>query len=114
MAFIENEERGKVDRKWGKIYSYSTWVKQSYVPQKICFLDIVNKLITNKDVTNSVPENIKDPLYHPEDTEANLIKIINSMKNRRSRGLEGASYTTEYLLENINAMIKKKHVPILL
>jgi hypothetical protein len=36
------------------------------------------------------------------------------MKNRRSRGLEGASYTTEYLLENINAMIKKKHVPILL
>jgi hypothetical protein len=24
MAFIENEERGKVDRKWGKIYSYST------------------------------------------------------------------------------------------
>jgi uncharacterized Zn ribbon protein len=62
--------------------------KMIVCPQKsnICnsaFLDIVTRLATNKDETNSVPRNIKDS-HIPEVTDADLIKIIKSMKNKKS------------------------------
>jgi hypothetical protein len=63
-------------------------------PQKICYnfsytnQDNVIELTTNKDLTNLVPgnvrSNIQDSLFFPEVTEAELIKIINSMNSKNS------------------------------
>lgn len=51
------------------------------------FLDNVNKWTTNKDLTNSVPGNIinitKDSLLLPDMIKIDIIKLINSMKNKK-------------------------------
>jgi Leucine-rich repeat (LRR) protein len=88
-----NEERE--NRKWGKISSFRTGIKWPYVPQKICnifnsnILDNVNKQITNKDQTYSVLSNTTNTqnTHLPEVLKADLIKVIHSMKNKKSTGL---------------------------
>jgi len=54
-------------------------------------------LLTNSGHSN-IKNNIKDSLYLLELTEADLIEMINNMKNKKSTGLHGMSSSERSVL----------------
>jgi hypothetical protein len=94
-------------------------------PSRICnifnktFVETVNNLILDKNLIHPQISNnivsLKDSFVLLEITEAYLIKIIHSMTNKMSAGLDDISlyllkkctpYITEPLLELVNASIR--------
>jgi hypothetical protein len=99
-------------------------------PQRICniinltFLDNVDKLACNNHPTiltsDNITNNIRDSFYLPEVTEENLLRIIGSLKSKKSTGIDGispfllkrcASFIIKPLLEIINIVIRTGTFP---
>jgi hypothetical protein len=99
-------------------------------PQRICnifnstFLDNVDKLVCNNHpailTSNNITNNIMDSFYLPEVTEEDLLRIIGSLKSKKSTGIDGispillkrcVSFIIKPLLEIINIVIRTGTFP---